>query len=140
MDKNIVKTYWKGDMTFDATNPGGNLVMDASKEIGGNDEGLRPKAMMLASLAGCSGIDIAMLVKKMRVEIDTFDIIIEAELTDEHPRFYNKVDCIYNFYGSDLKEKKIQKIVDLSVDKLCGVMEMFRQFAEVTIAVKYHNS
>ncbi len=140
MDKNIVKTYWKGDMTFDATNPGGNLVMDASKEIGGNDDGLRPKAMMLASLAGCSGIDIAMLLKKMKVEIDTFDIEIEAELTDEHPRFYHKVDCVYNFYGTDLNEKKIQKIVDLSVDKYCGVMEMFRQFAEVTIAIKYHNS
>lgn len=140
MEKNIVKTYWKGDMTFEATNPGGNIIMDTSAEIGGNDAGLRPKAMMLASLAGCSGVDIAMLVKKMKVEIDTFDIVIEAELTAEHPRYYNKVACEYNFYGTDLNEKKIQKIVDLSVDKYCGVMEMFRQFAEVTIAIKYHKS
>ncbi|MGB0897104.1 MAG: OsmC family protein [Flavobacteriaceae bacterium] len=140
MDKNTVKTYWKGDMTFESTNPGGDIVMDASKEIGGNDAGLRPKAMMLSSLAGCSGIDIAMLAKKMKVDMDTFDIVIEAELTDEHPRYYNKVACEYNFYGTDLNEKKIQKIVDLSVDKYCGVMVMFRQFAEVTIAINYHNS
>lgn len=140
MDLTIVKTYWKGEMTFNATNPGGELIMDASEEIGGNDKGLRPKAMMLASLAGCSGIDIAMLVKKMKVEMDTFDIVIQAELTDEHPRYYHKVACEYNFYGTDLNKKKIQRIVDLSVDKYCGVMEMFRQFAEITIAVKYHNS
>lgn len=137
---NIVKTYWKGDMTFDSTNPGGNLVMDAAKDIGGNDNGLRPKAMMLSSLAGCSGIDIAMLLKKMRVEIDTFDIIIEGELTGEHPKYYHKVVCDYNFYGTDLNEEKLKKIVDLSVDKYCGVMEMFRKFAEVTINIHYHNS
>lgn len=140
MDKNIVKTYWKGDMTFNATNPGGDIIMDASKDIGGNDAGLRPKAMMLASLAGCSGIDISMLLKKMKVDIDTFDIVIEAELTDEHPRYYNKVACEYNFYGADLNEQKIQKIVDLSVDKYCGVMEMFRQFADVSVTINYHNN
>lgn len=140
MDKNTVKTYWKGDMTFDATNPGGNLIMDTPKEIGGNDAGYRPKAMMLASLAGCSGIDIAMFLKKMRVEVDTFDIVIEAELTDEMPSYYHKVACEYNFYGTDLNEKKIKKIVDLSVDKYCGVMEMFRQFAEVSVTIKYHKS
>ena len=82
----IVKTQWKGDMYFESTNPGGSLIMDASSDIGGDDNGLRPKAMMLSSLAGCSGIDIAMLLRKMKVEVDTFDIVIEAELTDEHPK------------------------------------------------------
>jgi putative redox protein len=140
MDKNIVKTYWKGDMTFEATNPGGNIVMDTSKDIGGNDHGLRPKAMMLASLAGCSGVDIAMFARKMRVKMDTFDIEIEAELTEEHPRYYHSVICDYNFYGSDLDEKKIERIVDMSVNTYCGVMAMFRKFAEVTINIHFHKS
>jgi putative redox protein len=140
MEKNIVKTFWKGGMVFNATNPGGDLVMGTSKDLGGDDKGLRPKAMMLASLAGCSGIDIAMLIKKMKVEIATFDIEVEAELTEEHPKYYRTVKCIYNFYGNNLNETKIKKVVDLSVDKYCGVMEMFRQFAEVKIEIKYHNS
>jgi putative redox protein len=95
---------------------------------------------MLASLAGCSGIDIAMLIKKMKVAITTFDIEVEAELTEEHPKYYHTVKCIYNFYGDNLNETKIKKVVNLSVDKYCGVMEMFRQFAEVKIEIKYHNS
>ncbi len=140
MKKNTVKTLWKGDMTFEASNPGGNIIMDASKEIGGNNNGLRPKAMMLASLAGCSGIDIAMLIKKMKIQIATFDIEVEGQLTEVHPQFYNKVHCIFNFYGTNLNEVKLKKIVNLSVDKYCGVMEMFRQFAEITIDIKYHNS
>lgn len=140
MKKNIVRTFWKGDMNFNATNPGGDLLMGTSKENGGDDKGFRPKAMMLASLAGCTGIDIAMLIKKMKVDITTFDIEIEAALTDEHPKYYDKVKCTYHFYGKNLNEIKLQKAVALSVDKYCGVMEMFRQFAAVTIDIKYHNS
>ena len=140
MESNTVKTFWKGDMTFHSTNPGGDIVMDASKEIGGNDNGLRPKAMMLSSLAGCSGIDIAMLVKKMKVEIETFDIEVEGMLTEEHPKYYNQVHCIFNFYGKKLNEDKLKKIVDLSVEKYCGVMAMFRQFADITIDIKFHNA
>ena len=136
----IVKTVWKGDITFESTNPGGNLTIDAAEEVGGNNNGLRPKALMLSALAGCSGIDIAILVKKMKVELDTFDIEVQAELTQEHPKYYHKVACHFNFYGSDLNEKKLQKIVDLSVDKYCGVMAMFRKFADVSIHIHYHNS
>ena len=140
MEKNIVRTFWKGDMNFNATNPGGDLLMGTSKENGGDDKGFRPKAMMLSSLAGCSGIDIAMLVKKMKVEIETFDIEVEGMLTEEHPKYYNQVHCIFNFYGKKLNKDKLKKIVDLSVDKYCGVMAMFRQFADITIDIKFHNS
>jgi putative redox protein len=136
----IVKTTWQGAMAFESSNPGGSLTMDAGTDIGGHDNGLRPKAMMLSSLAGCSGIDIALLLKKMKVELDTFDIVTEGELTSEHPKFYHKVHVVYNFYGKALDEKKIKKVVGLSVDKYCGVMEMFRRFATVTIAIAYHHS
>jgi putative redox protein len=92
---------------------------------------------MLASLAGCSGLDVASLLKKMRAEVDEFTIDVEANLTDEHPKHYDKVKVIYNFYGTDFKKDKIEKAVDLSVERYCGVMEMFRKFAEVTIEIKY---
>ena len=92
---------------------------------------------MLSSLAGCSGLDIASLVKKMRVDVADFTIDVEGELTDEHPKFYHKVSMTYNFFGKDLDKKKLQKIVDLSVEKYCGVMAMFEKFADVTIAINY---
>ena len=45
---------------------------------------------------------------------------------------------IYRFYGSDFKKDKIEKTVSLSVDRYCGVMEMFRQFATITIGIHLH--
>jgi len=112
-------------------------MIDGSEEVGGQGKGLRPKALMLSSLAGCSGIDIAMLLKKMRAEVKDFTIEVTGELTDEHPKYYKKVLVTYTFFDSDFKKDKIQKAVDLSVESYCGVIEMFRRFAEVEVVVKY---
>ncbi|MDA9363670.1 OsmC family protein, partial [Polaribacter sp.] len=98
----------------------------------------RPKALMLSSLAGCSGLDVVSLLAKMRVSPTDFKIVVTGELTEEHPKFYNKVLVDYHFYGSELPEDKINKAVDLSVEKYCGVMEMFRQFATITIGIHLH--
>jgi len=134
---NKVKTSWKGDMEFESTNEGGNLNLDGASNVGGHGNGLRPKELMLTSLAGCTGMDVVSLLKKMRAEVDKFTIDVEANLTDEHPKYYDKVKVIFNFHGSDLKKDKIEKSVKLSVDRYCGVMEMFRQFSELTTEIRY---
>lgn len=140
MALNKVTTTWKGNMKLESDNPSGmNLFMDAGPESGGNGDGYRPKALMLSSLAGCSGIDVASLIKKMKLDVDDFKIEIEAELTEEHPKFYHKVEVEYHFFGKNLNEKKLQRAVDLSVDKYCGVMEMFRQFSKMNIKTVFHH-
>ncbi len=139
MATNLVKTTWKENMQFESDNPSGiSLTMDAGEESGGEGKGYRPKALMLSSLAGCSGLDVVSLLKKMHAEVAEFRIDITAELTDDHPKFYNKVKVDYHFSDTELQPKKIQKAVNLSVTKYCGVMEMFRQFAEVEIEIFLH--
>ena len=137
--KNLVTTKWLGGMAFESDNASGHTIkIDVDAENGGENSGLRPKALMLSSLAGCSGLDVASLMKKMKLEVRAFEIQTEANLTDEHPKFYDAVTISYHFFGSNLVEDKLQKTVDLSVERYCGVMEMFRQFAEVTTEVCFH--
>lgn len=136
---NQITTTWLGEMKFESTNPSGqNLFIDAGEEHGGKSDGYRPKALMLSSLAGCSGLDVASLIKKMKLDVSDFKIDIDAELTEEHPKYYNKVAMHFHFYGNKLNENKLQKAVDLSIEKYCGVMEMFRQFAELKIETHFH--
>lgn len=135
--KHKIKTTWIENMRFESENPGGNLFIDAGEEFGGNNEGYRPKALMLSSLAGCSGLDVVSFLKKMRAEVERFSMDVEANLTDEHPKYYDKVHLVYNFHGKGLKRDKIEKAVQMSEEKYCGVMEMFRRFAEVTTEIKY---
>ncbi|WP_297690664.1 OsmC family protein [uncultured Eudoraea sp.] len=138
---NLITTKWLGNMAFESSNPSGlNLTIDAGPDAGGEGKGLRPKALMLSALAGCSGLDVAMLIKKMKLDVDEFSIDTSANLTDEHPKYYDAVTIEYHFRGNNLDEKKLQRAVDLSVEKYCGVMEMFRKFATLKIETLFHNN
>ena len=135
-----VVTHWKGNMLFESDNPNGKTVLiDTKPEHGGKNGGLSPKAMMLSSLAGCSGLDVVSILDKMKVNISDFRMDTYGELTDEHPKYYHTVSVEYHFYGTDLKEEKIKKAVDLSTEKYCGVMAMFRKFANVKTSIHFHN-
>lgn len=134
---NKIEVSWKGEMLFESVAPEGKVMIDAAEDAGGQGKGLRPKAMMLTSLAGCTAMDVASLLKKMRAEVADFKIEVEGNLTEEHPKFYDKVKVIYKFYDKDFQKDKIEKAVNLSVERYCGVMQMFRQFAEVTIEIEY---
>ncbi|MFK5879920.1 MAG: OsmC family protein [Flavobacteriaceae bacterium] len=131
-----IELNWKGDNLFES-NQGDNTIMIDAPSEGIESSGVRPKALMLSSLAGCGALDIVSLLKKMRAEVDDFKVVVTAELTDEHPKIYKDVVVIYQFFGSDFKKDKIQKAVDLSVERYCGVMEMFRKFTDVTVNVEY---
>ncbi|QTD36834.1 OsmC family protein [Polaribacter batillariae] len=140
MVKNIVTTVWREKSQFETDNPSGyKLTMFDKSQDNGDTVGFAPKALMLSSLAGCSGLDVVSLLEKMRAEVADFKIEVTAELTDEHPKFYNKVKVDYHFTDAALQPEKIQKAVNLSVTKYCGVMEMFRQFAEVKTEIFLHN-
>ena len=134
-----VTTTWKNKMLLESDNPlGKNLLMESGPDSGGSNQGLSPKALMLSSLGGCTGLDLLSLLKKMRVEIEDFKVIVNGELTEEHPKYYDKVSIDYYFTGTDLNKEKIKKVVSLSEERYCGVIKMFRAFAEVTIAIHFN--
>ncbi len=135
--KHKVIASWEEKMQFQIEQPGGFLKADAEELVGGENKGLRPKSLMVSALLGCTGMDVVSLLKKMRAEVDRFELHVEAELTEEHPKFYKKVHVVYSFYGNDLKREKISKSVSLSVERYCGVFEMFRQFAEVSHEINF---
>lgn len=131
-----VTTTWKENMLLESDNPHGNhVLMETGPDFGGSNQGLNPKALMLSSIGGCTGLDVVALLKKMRVEVADFKVIVNGELTEEHPKYYDKVSIDYYFTGTDLNEEKINKAVSLSEERYCGVIKMFRAFAEVTIAI-----
>ena len=130
-------THWKGGMLFESDNPSGNYVlMDTNEEGIPHQKGVSPKAMMLSSLAGCSGIDIVDILKKMKITDYNLKIVVEGELTEEHPKYYHTIYVNYYFSGPEIDKKKCNRALQLSINKYCGVMEMFRKFA--TINTKIH--
>ena len=132
---------WTGNDNFETAFPNkttNTLHIDISAT---SPNTYNPKPLMLAALGGCSAVDITSLMRKMRLEdtIHKFEIKIEATLTSEHPKTYSYVKMNYIFTGKALNETKLTKAVNLSKEKYCGVMEMFRQFATVETAIIFNN-
>ena len=136
---NKITTTWLGQMAFESNNPSGiDFRIDASPEDGGEGQGLRPKALMLSSLAGCSGLDVASMIGKMRLQVDDFRIDIEGILSETQPQTYTQVKLDFHFYGARLNRPKLERAVKLSVEKYCGVYKMFRTFAEMQYETIFH--
>jgi len=134
--QHTVNTAWKGNMQFDSEVNGHHLVLDAKAEAGGTDSGVRPKELLLTSLAGCTGMDVVSILRKMRHEPEYFNIRVDAELTDEHPKHYTSMHITYEFGGQDLDTEKLTKAIELSQEKYCGVSYMFRQIMKLTFDIK----
>lgn len=112
---------WQGDMAFTGTTPSGHeLRMDAAPEIGGQNSGARPTELLLYSLAGCTGIDIVMILKKMRLELTGFTMEIEGIRADTEPKKFTDFHIHYLVEG-DLPEEKVVRAIQLSKDKYCSV-------------------
>jgi putative redox protein len=132
---NKVDVTWAGNMAFEAAVNGFKLMMDADESVGGKNRGPRPKPLTLASLGGCTAMDVISMLKKMRVEPEYFNIAIDGELTDEHPKYYHKIHLTYIFRGQGLEMEKLEKAVNLSLERYCGVYTLLKQGSEITHSV-----
>lgn len=133
-----IATDWNGEMAYEVETTGGSFTLDATPDENGKAKGMTPKYLMLVSLAGCTSMDVTSLLTKMRAQVENFRVEVEGELTEEHPKHYHKVKLVYLFKGEDLQKEKIEKAVKLSIDRYCGVYEMFRQFADVSYEIRYN--
>ncbi|MDP4207475.1 MAG: OsmC family protein [Bacteroidota bacterium] len=124
--KTFVNVKWDSNLKFKADLFGKELVLDAASDAGGNDEGFRPKSLMMVALAGCTGMDVISILKKMKVDVTYFNLRIEGNIRDEHPKKYESMKVIYEFKGNDLELEKLQKAVNLSIEKYCGVNANYR--------------
>ncbi len=130
--KTSLNVNWIENMSFETEMDGHKIIIDGAPEVGGNDKGPRPKQLMVLALAGCTGMDVVSILKKMKVEYEKMSIEIQSELTEEHPKHYIKMHVIYKFWGKDLPLDKIEKAVNLSDEKYCGVSATYKKAMELT--------
>lgn len=126
-----VNVNWKGNMAFEGKGDSGHsMAMDASPKVGGEDKGARPMETLLSSLGGCTGMDVVSILKKMRNDIETFDMEIEAERAEDHPKRFTNININYILTGSTLEESKVRKAITLTQEKYCSVSKSLN--AEIT--------
>lgn len=134
--KQEINLEWLENMAFKTQINGHELILDASSEGGGEDRGPRPKILMMVALAGCTGMDVVSILRKMRVELEGFNVRVEGELTEEHPKHYTSMKVIYEFKGKDLPTDKLEKAVNLSEERYCGVSASYKKAMNISTEIR----
>ena len=140
MKQETINVEWTEGMAFEANISGFKISMDADPEFGGKDKGPKPKPLMMVALAGCTGMDLVSLMNKMRIAYDSLNIIVEGDLTEEHPKHFTRMKVIYEITGKDIDRKKVERIVDMSKDKYCGVSHSYKKAMEIDYEIRITES
>lgn len=134
--KQTVSVDWLSDMAFETEINGHKMIIDADETVGGKDRGPRPKPFMLMALAGCTGMDIVSILKKMKVEFEDLKVSVEGDMTEEFPKHYKSMHIIYEVKGKNIPFEKVKKAVDLSEEKYCGVSAVYKKAIELSSEIK----
>lgn len=133
-----IEVQWMGKMQFNALVNGHTITMDAPEKVGGEDSGPIPKPFILTALAGCSGMDVAAILRKANKKPDDFDMKVIGEISKRVPIEYIAIHVIYEFKGAaENKEATLNAVTD-SQEKYCGVSSMLKKALPVTWEVKYN--
>ncbi|PTW02224.1 MULTISPECIES: OsmC family protein [Halanaerobium] len=126
-----INVDWQGEMEFKNQLPSGHeLTVDAAAESGGHNKGPRPMELLLSGLAGCTGIDVVLILKKMKTELEDFAMEVDAERAEEPPRRFTKIHIKYKFKGKKLDERRVERAINLSEKKYCSASNSLN--AEIT--------
>lgn len=132
METTRTTVAWQAGMAFTVELDDHTFTVDAKPEAGGAGLGPRPKGLLLSALGGCTGMDVVSILAKMRVPLEGFRVEVEAPLTEDHPRVYSSIHIRYVFKGRDLPMDKLERAVQLSQERYCGVSAMLAKAAPVT--------
>ncbi len=133
--KSQIETVTKGTLTWDKdlifmarTQRGYEVDYDAHKQWGPS-----PTETLLLSLAGCIGIDCVMFLQKMKVELTSFKIDISGVRKPDPPQYYTDMEMTLYISGDNISEKKVQRAINLSQEKYCGVRHSLRKDMNIKI-------
>lgn len=126
------KAKWVEGMQFVGRAPSGHaIILDTTESVGGTDSGVRPMELLLVSLAGCTGMDVISILRKMRISFVDFEVEVHSEKSKEYPKIYEQIELVYRITG-DVPEDKLEKAINLSQERYCGVSAMLGKATTLT--------
>jgi putative redox protein len=115
-----VHASWDGADGYTAENKAGATVLMGKGKDG--KPGIGPMEMLLAGLAGCTGMDIVDILKKKRQIPTDFQIKVRGnQKTDSYPKVFTEFQVEYLLWGENLKPKDVEQAIQLSEEKYCSV-------------------
>ena len=127
---------WKDKLRFEATADSGHLVViDAKPEAGGENKGPRPMELLLMGLGGCTGIDMILILQKMRIAFDRVDVVLDGARATGQPERFTDITLTYEVDAPDAPLDKVERAVRLSQEKYCSAAHSLNARLEAVIVL-----
>jgi putative redox protein len=132
-----IKVRWEGGSTFVGETDGGSKVtMEPGPKYGGSGRNPTPMELVAIAHGGCTGIDIILIMQKMRVSLTKLEIDVETKRREEPPTYYEEIKLTYTASGEGVTEDNLRKAVELSHEKYCSVGAMLEEKAKISYDIK----
>ncbi len=124
------------DFAMEAVNEDGNVLnMDGAIKIGGHNTGFRPMQLLLAAVGGCSAIDVILILKKQKQNIEEFDVEVEGEREQIGDySLFRDITLHFKIKG-EVELEKAERAVKLSIEKYCSVSKTLEPTAKINYKV-----
>jgi putative redox protein len=112
------------------------VSIDTKKDVSGSDAATHPMELVLLALGSCTGCDVISILQKKKVLLHGFEIQINAERAEEHPRVFTKIHLEFVFIGTELNPIPLERAIELSQQKYCPVSAMLRPSVPITTSYR----
>jgi putative redox protein len=126
------KVLWTDALRFvGEASSGHGIVVDGDMKSGNS-----PMELVLVGLCGCTGYDVASILRKKREPFTSLEVRAEADRAIEPPTVYTEIRLRYRV-GGKVSHKAVEDAVRLSEEKYCSVAAMLRKSAKITYVIEY---
>lgn len=126
-----------GEGSFEIeTGSGHSIVLSSVTE----NRGARPMEMLLVALAGCAGVGISSILRKMRQNVTAYEIRVHGQRTEKDPKVFTTITVEHIFTGRNLQPESIQRAIELDTTNYCGVNVMLSSSAKIEHIFQIHEA
>jgi putative redox protein len=112
------------------------VPVDNKKEFAGSDAAMHPMELVLLALGSCTGCDVVSILQKKKVQLNNFEIHIDAEKTELHPKVFTKIHLEFVFFGTGLNQVHLKRAIELSQQKYCPISAMLKPSVSITTSYR----
>ncbi|MCT1576804.1 OsmC family protein [Oceanobacillus kimchii] len=108
----------------------GNLTISGEEE-----HGFRPFALLVSSVAGCSGGVLRKVMDKQRIDFKDIQIEAEVERNEAEANRIEKITMHFTVYAENLSQKKAEKALAIS-SKNCSMVQSVKGSIEIVETIE----
>ena len=126
------RTTWVAEQQFEGiARSQHKIIVDGDSRAGNS-----PMELVLIALCGCTGYDVASILRKKREPFTSLEVHAEGDRASSPPTVYTEIRLIYRV-GGEVSHKAVEDAVRLSEEKYCSVGAMLKKTAKISYTIEY---